>query len=293
MKKIKITKMNKKLFKNFDFQPNSINEKERSVVIYASTKDVDRMGDVIQPTAFDIKKINEKGLPILFNHNPNFPIGKSLWGKINDVGLMLKVYISDKTQVAKDVWNLVKEGIISGASVGFIPTEWKEIKDGYEFLKVDLFETSFTPIPANPGAVTLMMKKVESEEFKNLLTEQERDLRLKELSENMITKDYVDKYLENIKPPDVTPLEKEIETLKTKLNDLDTSVKLSDEIVNGFNTKIKNIETLLNNHKTWVNDRFLEIAGKLNSIGKTDITVESIEKQISGAIRRHIGKLPD
>ena len=283
--------MNKKLFKNFDFQPNSINEKERSVVIYASTKDVDRMGDVIQPTAFDIKKINEKGLPILFNHNPNFPIGKSLWGKINDVGLMLKVYISDKTQVAKDVWNLVTEGIISGASVGFIPTEWKELKDGYEFLKVDLLETSFTPIPANPGAVTLMMKKVESEEFKNLLTEQERDLRLKELSENMITKDYVDKYLENIKPPDVTPLEKEIETLKTKLSDLDTSVKLSDEIVNGFNTKIKNIETLINNHKTWVNDRFLEIAGKLNSIGKTEITVESIEKQISGAIRRHIGKL--
>ena len=283
--------MNKKLFKNFDFQPNSINEKERSVVIYASTKDTDRMGDVIQPTAFDIKKINEKGLPILFNHNPNFPIGKSLWGKINDVGLMLKVYISDKTQVAKDVWNLVTEGIISGASVGFIPTEWKELKDGYEFLKVDLLETSFTPIPANPGAVTLMMKKVESEEFKNLLTEQERDLRLKELSENMITKDYVDKYLENIKPPDVTPLEKEIETLKTKLSDLDTSVKLSDEIVNGFNTKIKNIETLINNHKTWVNDRFLEIAGKLNSIGKTEITVESIEKQISGAIRRHIGKL--
>lgn len=280
-----------KVFKNFDFQPNSINEKERSVVIYASTKDVDRMGDIIQPTAFDIKKINEKGLPILFNHNPNFPIGKSLWGKINDVGLMLKVYISDKTQVAKDVWNLILEGIISGASVGFIPTEWKETKEGYEFLKVDLLETSFTPIPANPGAVTLMMKKVESEEFKTLLTEQERDLRLKELSENMITKDYVDKYLENIKPPDIEPIEKELTEIKTKLNDLETSVKLSDEIVNGFNTKIKIIETLINNHKTWVNDRFLEIAGKLNSISNSVVTPESVEKQISGAIRRHIGKL--
>lgn len=280
-----------KVFKNFDFQPNSINEKERSVVIYASTKETDRMGDIIQPTAFDIKKINEKGLPILFNHNPNFPIGKSLWGKINDVGLMLKVYISDKTQVAKDVWNLVKEGIISGASVGFIPEEWKEIKDGYEFLKVDLLETSFTPIPANPGAVTLMMKKVESEEFKTLLTEQERDLRLKELSENMITKDYVDKYLENIKPPDIEPIEKELTEIKTKLNNLETSVKLSDEIVNGFNTKIKIIETLINNHKTWVNDRFLEIAGKLNSISNSVVTPESVEKQISGAIRRHIGKL--
>jgi HK97 family phage prohead protease len=291
MKKIKITKKMNKILKQFDFQPNSINEKERSVVIYASTKDVDRMGDIIQPTAFDVKKINEKGLPILFNHNPNFPIGKSLWAKINDVGLMLKVYISDKTQVAKDVWNLILEGIISGASVGFIPTEWKETKEGYEFLKVDLLETSFTPIPANPGAVTLMMKKVESEEFKTLLTEQERDLRLKELSENMITKDYVDKYLENIKPPDIEPIEKELTEIKTKLNDLETSVKLSDEIVNGFNTKIKIIETLINNHKTWVNDRFLEIAGKLNSISNSVVTPESVEKQISGAIRRHIGKL--
>jgi HK97 family phage prohead protease len=289
MKKIKIMKKMNKVFKNFDFQPNSINEKERSVVIYASTKETDRMGDIIQPTAFDIKKINEKGLPILFNHNPNFPIGKSLWGKINDVGLMLKVYISDKTQVAKDVWNLVKEGIISGASVGFIPEEWKEIKDGYEFLKVDLLETSFTPIPANPGAVTLMMKKVESEEIKDLLERQYLKSEIDEMKKNI--SEELPKLKEEIKIPDIEPLEKEIEELKTKLNDLETSVKLSDEIVNGFNTKIKIIETLINNHKTWVNDRFLEIAGKLNSISNSVVTPESVEKQISGAIRRHIGKL--
>jgi HK97 family phage prohead protease len=281
-------KMNK-VFKNFDFQPNSINEKERSVVIYASTKETDRMGDIIQPTAFDIKKINEKGLPILFNHNPNFPIGKSLWGKINDVGLMLKVYISDKTQVAKDVWNLVKEGIISGASVGFIPEEWKEIKDGYEFLKVDLLETSFTPIPANPGAVTLMMKKVESEEIKDLLERQYLKSEIDEIKKNI--SEELPKLKEEIQIPDIEPIEKEIEELKTKLNDLETSVKLSDEIVNGFNTKIQNIETQINKHKNWVTERFLEIAGKLNSLGKNQLTTDFIEKQITGAIRKHIGKL--
>ena len=278
-----------KVFKNFDFQPNSINEKERSVIIYASTKDVDRVGDIIHPTAFDIKKINEKGLPILFNHNPNFPIGKSLWGKINDIGLMLKVYISDKTQVAKDVWNLVKEGIISGASVGFIPEEWKETKEGYEFLKVDLLETSFTPIPANPGAVTLMMKRVESEEFKDLLERQYLKSEIDEIKKNI--SEELPKLKEEINIPDIEPIEKELIEIKTKLSDLDTSVKLSDEIVNGFNSRLKNIETLINNHKTWVNDRFLEIAGKLQSMASSTITVESIEKQISGAIRRHIGKL--
>jgi HK97 family phage prohead protease len=277
-------KMNK-ITKNFQFQPNSINEKERSVIVYASTKDIDRYGDTIEPTAFDVKKINEKPIPILFNHNPNNAIGKSMWGKITDLGLLLKVYISDKTQVAKDVWNLVTEGIITGASVGFIPTEYSETEKGYNFTKVDLLETSLTPIPANPEAVALMLKSVESDEMKELIERQYLKSEIETITKNI--QDFnteIEEIRKQTIPPDLTWIETEIGQLKT-------SLKISDEIVNGFNQRINNIETQLYKHKNWVTERMLEIAGKLKTIQENQLSIQKIETLMTGAIRRHIGKL--
>lgn len=153
-----------KQYKQFDFKPDSINETDRTFIFYASTNDVDRYGDIVEPTAFNIEKIQT--LPILFNHNMNNPIGKTLWAKITEKGLLLKVYITDKTQVAKDVWELVKEGIIAFASVGFMALEYEQLESGYKFTSLDLFETSLTPTPANREAIALALKTVQSPELK-------------------------------------------------------------------------------------------------------------------------------
>ena len=171
--------MEKKLVKQFDFQSGSLNEEERSIIITASTNQIDRYGDIIEPTAFQLEKI--KTLPILFNHNPNQAVGKTLWAKITNNALLLKIYISNKTQLAKDVFELVKEGIINFASVGFVPEEYEQIEGGYKFTKVDLLETSLTPTPANPGAIALMMKNIQSPEIKNIFEKNILENEIKEL----------------------------------------------------------------------------------------------------------------
>lgn len=124
----------------------------------ASTNDKDRVGDIIEASAW------KKGLAayrknpiILFNHNYDRPIGKAMKISTTDGGLELEAKISKS---APDVVGLIKEGILKAFSVGFMvkDAEYDRDSDTFMIKQVELLEVSVVSVPAN-GAATFSVKK--------------------------------------------------------------------------------------------------------------------------------------
>lgn len=166
----------------------TVEEGKREVVSIISTDDIDRDGEVVIPKGL-VKK-NYAGNPvILLNHNwDSLPIGKSLGIKAQGNKLFARSYITDKTEIGRDAFELVKEGILTAISIGFSPLEQgppteKEILKRPELAqarniirKWELLEYSFVTIPANPQALSLSVSKSLSPTIKQFLDINEEDV---------------------------------------------------------------------------------------------------------------------
>lgn len=131
---------------------------------YFSTYDriPDSYGDVIEKGAFTdtIKAREESGhpFPLCWNHDLNQIIGAV--DKIEDTehGPLMTAHFFD-TALAQEKRELVKQGVVYQFSFAYDVKGWEkpsaeEEKNGiYNILtKLDLFEVSIVPIPANPRA---------------------------------------------------------------------------------------------------------------------------------------------
>jgi HK97 family phage prohead protease len=138
---------------------------------YASTKDTDRVGDVIPPDAWT----KEGGLEnfkknpiILFNHDYNQPIGRAVEYEVDEKGLRLTAVISKGVPQ----YGLIKDGILSTFSVGFLvkDAEYDKAQDGFIIKSAELLETSVVSVPCNQDATFSLAKSFNNrEEFKEFL----------------------------------------------------------------------------------------------------------------------------
>lgn len=133
--------------------------------VVASTAVLDRQGDIIDQDGWDLTNF-KKNPVILWGHNvmeERPPIGKAIkvWveGEGKKSKLMFKTQFDMADEFAKEIFRKVKEGFINMVSVGFLPSEWEPIKGqednffgGHKFVKQELLEISFVPVPANPQA---------------------------------------------------------------------------------------------------------------------------------------------
>tara|TARA_R100001224_G_scaffold112286_1_gene94376 strand:+ start:79 stop:2121 length:2043 start_codon:yes stop_codon:yes gene_type:complete len=141
----------------------------------ASTNHSDRAGDVIAPEAWAKGGLeNFKNNPvILFNHDYNKPIGRATGVKVTDNGLELEAKIS---KAAKDVCDLVKDGVLGAFSVGFKckDADYIEETDGLRIKDAELFEVSVVSVPCNQAATFSLAKSFDSideyEAFKKTFT---------------------------------------------------------------------------------------------------------------------------
>lgn len=113
--------------------------------------------EYIEPSAFRKTLADGYDVRALYGHDYNNVLGRVKNGSltlINDnEGLHVRVKLP-KTQLAEDVWNLVREGYITGMSFGFseVKTEYG-VEDGIEthyLNEVRLYEVSFVSEPAYP-----------------------------------------------------------------------------------------------------------------------------------------------
>lgn len=140
---------------------------------YASTKDTDRVGDVIPPDAWTKGGLDnfKKNPIILFNHKYDQPIGRAVEIEVDERGLKLSAVISKKVSQ----YDLIKDGILSTFSVGFLvkDAEYDKAKDGFIIKDAELLETSVVSVPCNQDATFSLAKSFDSkDEFKEFLKEE-------------------------------------------------------------------------------------------------------------------------
>ncbi|HLE86268.1 MAG TPA: HK97 family phage prohead protease [Candidatus Brocadiaceae bacterium] len=131
--------------------------------VIASTADVDRDGEIIDPKGWDLENFLKNPVILWAHQYHELPIGIAENTKIGKLpnsemeGLLISGRFADEkaNPKAEQVRRLYADGILKTVSVGFIPKE----RNGMTITKAELLELSFVPVPANPQALALAMAK--------------------------------------------------------------------------------------------------------------------------------------
>jgi HK97 family phage prohead protease len=117
---------------------------------------MDMAGDIVEPGAF-AKSLGRKGtagIRMLFQHDPNQPIGA--WAQLREDarGLFVRGQLALGTERAREVLSLMRSGALDGLSIGFRTIRAR--KDGAKgvrrILEADLWEISIVTFPMLPEA---------------------------------------------------------------------------------------------------------------------------------------------
>jgi HK97 family phage major capsid protein/HK97 family phage prohead protease len=142
----------------------SVTQDTRTFSGIASTPELDRQGDMVDPAGVQFKN----PVVLLYHHDPTQPIGRANLTVTAD-GILFDATLPVvdepgplKTRV-DDAWQCIKAGVITGVSIGHRP-----LKDGYERLqsgarklkKTEVCELSLVTIPANANAQIVLVKSL-------------------------------------------------------------------------------------------------------------------------------------
>ena len=95
---------------------------EKTLVAWASKPVVDRQNEVIDPFAWDLKDYQKNPVLMLSHDYKQLPVGKTLWIKATPDGLKFKAKFAN-TATGNELYELYKDDIMKGFSVGFSPKE--------------------------------------------------------------------------------------------------------------------------------------------------------------------------
>lgn len=130
---------------------------------YASTVDKDRHGDVIPASVWEAGlKDYLKNPVILAYHDHDDPCGRMVEHKVDKKGLWIKARVS----AAAEVFNLVKDGVLTAFSVGFriLDAEYNSAAEVFVVTELELHEISVVAVPANQNTLFSLSKSFETEE---------------------------------------------------------------------------------------------------------------------------------
>lgn len=101
------------------------------------------------PEAIDLSRAKD-GLPLLFNHNPNEPIGQVENIRIEGKRLRGRLRFGNSTR-AQEVLADVKDGLLKGVSIGYLinDSERQGDSDVHNVTRWELIEASIAPIAAD------------------------------------------------------------------------------------------------------------------------------------------------
>lgn len=140
-------------------------EKDGTFSGYAAVfGNVDLGNDVIVPGAFKSAKTTNDGmLRIAIGHRLDQLAGKATY-KQDDRGLYVEGKLSLGVSYVKDAYELMKDGVLNGLSVGFNilkdGSQWEDRESGYvRVIKAaELWEFSLVPFGMNPEALVQTVK---------------------------------------------------------------------------------------------------------------------------------------
>jgi HK97 family phage prohead protease len=121
---------------------------------------VDSYRDVVMPGAFK-ESLENYGMPKLLLQHASWMVGgKYLEVYEDEKGLYVKGELNLEVQAAREVYSLMKQGAISGLSIGYsVQEEEQDRTTGVNQLKkVRLYEVSIVTFPANEEAEVTAVK---------------------------------------------------------------------------------------------------------------------------------------
>ena len=132
---------------------------------YASLFDREDLGrDVVLPGAFrrSLRERGSSGIKMLFQHDPNEPIG--VWDSLREDrrGLYAAGHLMPDVRRAREVRALMQAGAIDGLSIGFRTVKArKDARSGVRrLMEVDLWEISVVTFPMQPQARAKLIKNI-------------------------------------------------------------------------------------------------------------------------------------
>jgi len=152
---------------SFEFKATDIEkgEFEGLASVYGNE---DSYGDIVEPGAFKRTLDHKKGkVPLLWQHDPSDVIGI---GEISDSekGLVIKGRLNLAVGKAREAYELIKQGAVSGLSIGY-DTVLGVMEQGIRHLKeLRLWEVSVVTFPANDLAQIQTVK--EAKDFDVILS---------------------------------------------------------------------------------------------------------------------------
>lgn len=181
---------------------STYNEQDGTIKAVISTNSPNRYDEIVNSKGARLDNYRKNPV-VLFNHNSNIPpIGKNINIAVYENEIVALTKFAN-TQLAKDIETLYKDGFMNAFSIGFIPNKVDTNERGQiVYNDWEMLEYSCVPIPANPEAISMALKSVQSPEIKTFLNEY-REMQNKE-----------DKYNE----------------LETKINEIKAQVEMINEI---------------------------------------------------------------
>lgn len=142
----------------------SIDKENFTLTMVASTQDIDRHGDVVLQSGWDLKPFNEN--PVILNSHNYGDVGeviaRATRTEIVGKGKRAKLeqdwlFAVKENPKAKIAFDLYAGGFLTASSVGFIPKKFKQNGDGstdwFTIEEAELLEVSAVSVPANARAL--------------------------------------------------------------------------------------------------------------------------------------------
>lgn len=100
-----------------------IQGEERTAILYASTRTLDRDGEIVIPNGMDLTQY-QKAPVLLWGHDwSSPPIGHDETIVSDGFGLKSRSIFA-KTDFAQDIWSLMLDGHLKTSSIGFVPLDY-------------------------------------------------------------------------------------------------------------------------------------------------------------------------
>ena len=144
---------------------------ERTVRFTISKEVTDRDGDILRADGVDFTNYMKNPVFLGFHNSRDFPLGKVINFWVEGKSVKADVYFPKLEELSSDINNVsekarlidfcfhcYKNGLLNAVSVGFIPLEWTETKNGYDITKWELLEFSAVAVPANQDAIAEAVK---------------------------------------------------------------------------------------------------------------------------------------
>jgi len=135
-------------------------EQDAAFLFKISSKRVDLVGDSVDPAGIDCSDFAGNPAVLSSHDSLTVPIATSgrPWVSGNSLMAIATFPKAGINTAGDEVAAAIRAGLIRGASIGFVPLEWKFSTDrsrplGVDFQRVKLLEWSVCAIPCNPDAL--------------------------------------------------------------------------------------------------------------------------------------------